>query len=86
MKGVGRAVYSALLEALQKQGFTKAYAVLGCPNEPSEAFHAALGFTLEGELPDVGYKHDGWHATKYMARILNEPKRNMAPPRPFQSL
>ena len=85
-KGVGHRLYEALLEALKAQGFAKAYAVLGCPNEPSERFHLREGFVTEGELPNVGFKHGGWHAVLYMGKVLNDMSGELPPPRAFSEI
>lgn len=43
-RGIGRLLYENLLSALKRQGFTKAIAVIGCPNEGSERFHQKKAF------------------------------------------
>ena len=85
-KGVGTLLYSRLLPSLKKQGFTKALAVLGCPNEGSEAFHEKMGFKLLAAFPDMGYKFGGWHDVKYYALELNPTRSGMAAPIPYSRL
>ena len=70
-KGVGAMLYAKLIPALKKQGYVKAIAVLGCPNEGSEIFHQKMGFSLAATLPDIGYKHGSWHDVKYYVLELN---------------
>ena len=70
-KGIGTALYKELLPILKKQGFTKAFAVLGCPNENSERFHEKMGFTYLATFSDMGYKLNGWHDIKYYTFNLN---------------
>lgn len=79
-KGVGSMLYSKLLPALKKQGFVKAYAILGCPNEGSEIFHEKMGFSLAATLTDIGYKHDSWHDIKYYVLELNPFRDDMPEP------
>jgi len=70
-KGAGKLLYEHLLAALKKQGFLKAVAVLGCPNEGSEMFHRKMGFSLAATLPNMGYKLGAWHDVKYYVLELN---------------
>jgi len=78
--GVGRALYGRLLPALQKQGFTKAFAILGCPNPASEAFHARMGFQLLATFPDMGYKLGAWHDVRYYVYEFNRAAPGMREP------
>lgn len=77
--GVGRALYEAVLALLARQGVLRAYAVLSAPNEPSEAFHRAMGFTKCATFADAGYKLGAWHDTLWYVRVLGAPA---VPPRP----
>lgn len=70
-KGGGALLYGKLLTAVKQQGFVKAYAILGCPNEDSEIFHKKMGFSLEASLAKIGYKFNSWHDTKYYVLELN---------------
>lgn len=79
-KGIGSMLYSKLLPALKKQGFVKAYAVLGCPNEGSEIFHEKMGFSLVAKLSDIGYKLHSWHDIKYYVLELNSLRDDMPEP------
>lgn len=79
-KGIGAMLYAELLPAVKKQGYLKAYAILGCPNEGSERFHQKMGFSLVATLPDTGYKHGSWHDTKYYALELSEISDSMPEP------
>lgn len=59
-RGVGTALYHALLEALTLHGWWTAYGLLTDPNPASEAFHQKFGFVCEGRSPRCGYKHGQW--------------------------
>ncbi len=85
-KGAGRLLYEKLLPALKKQGFVKAYAVLGCPNEGSELFHKKMGFSLAATLPDIGYKFGSWHDIKYYVLELNPFRDDMSEPSEYVRL
>ena len=60
-KGVGRALYVALEKMLLLQGVHSTYAIVTQPNEKSDAFHTAMGFTAVGRQTKVGYKAGAWH-------------------------
>jgi len=79
-RGIGTALYQELLPILKQQGFIKAFAILGCPNEGSEVFHKKMGFTFLACLPDMGYKFDCWHDIKYFVLYLNSMADNMNEP------
>ena len=85
-KGVGRLLYEKLLPALKQQGFVKAYAVLGCPNEGSEIFHQKMGFSLEATLPNIGYKLGSWHDIKYYVLELNPFRDDMPEPLAYKQI
>lgn len=69
-RGVGRALYVALFDALRVQGFFKAYAGVTLPNGASTGLHEALGFTLVGVYRGVGYKLGAWHDVAWFERLL----------------
>jgi L-amino acid N-acyltransferase YncA/predicted GIY-YIG superfamily endonuclease len=58
--GVGAALYGALLELLQQQGYWNVYALIADPNPASERFHEKFGFVCEGRTPHTGYKLGHW--------------------------
>lgn len=59
-RGVGRALYGALLDLLRLQGFCRAIGGITIPNPESVALHEALGFRFAGNFPKCGYKHGTW--------------------------
>ena len=59
--GIGRALYTALLQLLAQQGYRRAFAGITLPNEASIALHRAAGFTAAGIVHAAGYKFDRWH-------------------------
>ena len=71
--GVGRKLYTALLELLRLQGYGCAVAVLTDPNAPSEAFHEKLGFSICGRLPRAGYKAGRWWGVSWWQKELQAP-------------
>ncbi len=69
-RGVGRSLYEALFRILALQGFRNAYAGITMPNEPSDRFHRALGFSTVGLYRGVGYKLGRWHDVLWLERSL----------------
>lgn len=67
---VGKKLYTALLELLRLQGIRNVCAVVAFPNDPSMAFHRAMGFETGGILPDFGYKLGSWHSVAYLYKSL----------------
>lgn len=64
-RGIGRALYVALLDELARRGFRSAVAGITLPNDASVALHLALGFEAAGVVHDAGFKHGAWHAVSF---------------------
>ena len=59
-RGLGRALYSALLPLLSACGLRRAYGLIALPNEASVGLHEAFGFRLAGVWERTGWKHERW--------------------------
>lgn len=70
-KGIGKKLYAALEQLLQEQGYKKVYAIITTANEPSIAFHEAVGYRHTATMPDCGYKFGKWYGTVWMEKDLN---------------
>lgn len=81
--GVGEALYAALLELLQKQGYWNVYALLADPNPASERFHEKFGFVCAGRTPHIGYKLGRWLGLSTWWLPL---KKGTATPQPVRTL
>ncbi len=68
-RGLGRALYSELLERVDADGIHAVVAVIAEPNPASEALHLALGFERVGALREVGRKFDAWVDTAFWQRL-----------------
>ncbi len=77
--GVGRKLYTCLLDLLQKQGFYNVYACVTGDNERSINFHKALGFRNLGAHPQAGYKFDRWLDIVWMDKQLPQPSSTPLP-------
>jgi phosphinothricin acetyltransferase len=64
-RGVGRALYTSLLNLLRLQGYYNAYGGITLPNEASVGLHKAIGYELVGVYENVGYKFGAWHPVAY---------------------
>ena len=69
-RGIGRALYEALLPDLAGRGFHLATAGITLPNAASVALHEAVGFTKAGVFTEVGYKLGAFHDVGWWQRIL----------------
>ncbi len=65
-RGVGRALYAALLGDLEQRGYRMACAGIALPNPASVGLHAALGFRPVGTYERIGWKHGAWHDVLWM--------------------
>lgn len=71
-KGIGRALYAALLPRLAEAGFCNAYAGVALPNTASVGLHVAAGFTPIGSFPRVGYKFGQWRDVAWFHLALRD--------------
>ena len=85
-RGVGRALYDALLELLRRQRFLNVYAGIALPNPASEALHVAIGMERVGVYPRVGYKLGAWHDVAWFGLRLIEPDGPPPEPIPLPAL
>jgi L-amino acid N-acyltransferase YncA len=79
--GVGRALYSKLIELLKLQGFTAVMGVISLPNDASIALHHRLGFETIGTFPKVGFKFGRWIDVAFLQLQLcdNPPSSPQSP-------
>jgi phosphinothricin acetyltransferase len=68
--GVGTALYSALLEDLQRRGFHRAFAGITLPNDASIALHRRFGFEPVGIFKEAGRKFNRWLDVSWWQRSL----------------
>lgn len=76
-RGIGKALYTALLEILKLQHIRNAYSCITVPNAASLALHASFGFVEIGRFPHSGYKHEAWHDIVWLGKDLgsdNQPQ------------
>ena len=69
-RGVGRALYDALLPILKERGFHAAFAGIALPNPASIRLHEALGFSALGVYREVGWKMGAWRDVGWWQRLL----------------
>jgi L-amino acid N-acyltransferase YncA len=79
-RGVGRALYTSLIAALDLQGFYNAYAGIALPNNASVGLHEAMGFRLVGVYRGVGYKLGAWRDVGWWGLTLREGVASEARP------
>jgi phosphinothricin acetyltransferase len=69
-RGVGRALYAALIEACRGAGFHTLVGGIALPNEASVKLHESLGFVHAGTFREVGRKFDRWHDVGFWQLML----------------
>lgn len=68
--GVGRALYTHLLQAAKEAGYHAAFAGIALPNTASVALHEAVGFAPVGIYREVGCKFGRWLDVAWYQRLL----------------
>lgn len=69
-RGLGYALYRALLDGLRQLNMHCAIGGISLPNAASVALHEKLGFREIGAFPEVGWKQNRWVDVGYWACIL----------------
>jgi phosphinothricin acetyltransferase len=85
-KGIGRALYTSLLQLLSLQGFYNAYAGISLPNPPAVALHESMGFQQVGVYRAVAYKLGAWHNVGWWQKELQERPDTPTPPMPLTAV
>jgi L-amino acid N-acyltransferase YncA len=71
-RGLGRALYLALFELLERRGYRTLLAGIALPNEASVALHEALGFEPVGVYRRIGWKNDAWWDVGWWQLLLGD--------------
>lgn len=79
-RGIGRALYTALLEILGLQGYCNAYAGITLPNAASVGLHESMGFVHLGVYRGVGHKLGRWHDVGWWSCELRFRPERPEPP------
>lgn len=80
-RGVGRALYGALLPILRRQRFVNVYAGIALPNPASVALHESIGMSLIAIYEKVGFKAGRWVDVAWYGMRLDGPG-DAPPPEP----
>lgn len=69
-RGIGSALYTALIARAQRNGVHVLLAVLAGDNPASEGLHRKFGFGPVGRLREVGHKFGRWIDTTFWEKVL----------------
>lgn len=69
-RGMGKALYGALIEILRLQNVRNVYGGVTVPNESSEKLHAYFGFKKLGVYHSTGYKCGAWHDVAWFEKAI----------------
>lgn len=78
-RGIGRVLYTALINECAARGFHSIVAGITLPNQPSIALHRAVGFIEAGRIAHAGFKFGAWHDVAFYQRMLAGPDHLPAP-------
>jgi phosphinothricin acetyltransferase len=70
-RGIGAALYDALLTELRSRGVHCAFGGIALPNDASVALHEKLGFKKIAHLEQVGWKLGRWVDVGYWQLLLD---------------
>lgn len=80
-RGIGTALYQALIERARGLGLRQLCAGVTQPNESSNRFHEAMGFEPVGTYRRIGWKFGGWHDVRWYQ--LDLMPGDESPPSPW---
>lgn len=69
-RGIGKALYTALVRLVRERGLHVAIGGVALPNDASIALHEKLGFERVATFRQVGFKHDRWVDVAYWQLVL----------------
>lgn len=82
-QGVGRALYTSLIELLRLQGYAQAYAGITLPNPASVGVHELVGFAPLAVYRRIGFKLGKWRDVGWWQLELNDMGNEPAEPIPI---
>ena len=80
---IGTKLYAVLEEILKAQGYQVLYALITQENEPSLAFHRALGYETRVLFPNCGFKQGRWLGVYWLEKRLKSVEIPKSFPIPF---
>ena len=85
-RGLGRQLYTALIELLKLQGVRTVYGCVTVPNEKSERLHESLGFRRIGTYRLAGFKAGAWHDVAWFEKPIAPYDQDPIPLLPFPAV
>lgn len=85
-RGIGRALYGALMALLRLQQVHTVYGGVTLPNPASERLHLSLGFRRLGVYHRTGYKCGKWHDVAWFEKQILPYLADPLPFRPITAL
>ncbi|HWL93252.1 MAG TPA: GNAT family N-acetyltransferase [Phycisphaerae bacterium] len=70
--GVGKRLYTALIDELRERGFHSAVGGMTQPNDASARLHERLGFEFVGSFREAGRKMGEWHDVAFWQLLLRD--------------
>jgi phosphinothricin acetyltransferase len=72
-RGLGRALYGALIDRARERGMHTLIAVITPPNPASVELHRSLGYERVGVTREVGWKFERWQDSEIWQLLLEGP-------------
>ena len=85
-RDIARKLYTVLEAILEKQGYQVLYALITAENQPSIRFHEKMGYRIQGDFPNCGYKFDRWLGLYWMEKRIKIVHSPSGFPQPWMSI
>ena len=84
--GIGKKMYSILIEILKLQGIKSVYGCVTAGNIESEKMHESMGFSIVMNCRNVGYKEGKWNGVILFQKSIGEYSKKPEPVVPFKTI
>ena len=81
-RGIGRQLYTALEQRMEKLGYFVLYALVTSANEASCQFHNALGYRAFARFEKTGFKFGRWYDVTWFEKRLRTDNPTQPPQKP----
>ncbi|MFN0132611.1 MAG: N-acetyltransferase family protein [Phycisphaerales bacterium] len=79
-RGIGSALYAAIIDDLRRRGFHSVIGGVTLPNQASVKLHESLGFEFVGRFRHAGHKFGQWHDVGFWQLPLRDDTHHPSGP------
>ena len=85
-QGIAAKLYAVLEAILQEQGYVVLYGLITSENTGSVRFHEKMGYHIQAQFPDCGFKRGRWCGLYWMEKRLKSVETPSTFPTPWPTI